>query len=58
MIKDEVCIIIYCNVMYYNKYLFWDKVVFDVGCGIGILFMFVVKVGVKYVYVVSDFFCL
>lgn len=46
MLKDEVRILIYRNFMIYNKYLFRGKVVLDVGCGIGIFFMFVVKVGV------------
>lgn len=47
MFKDVVCMNVYCDFIYDNKDIFKDKVVFDIGCGIGIFSMFVVKVGVK-----------
>ena len=39
--KDEVRTKSYQNAIYQNKHLFKDKVVLDVGCGTGILSMFV-----------------
>ncbi|XP_005097395.1 protein arginine N-methyltransferase 1 [Aplysia californica] len=47
MLKDEVRTLTYRNSMYYNKHLFKDKVVLDVGCGTGILCMFAAKAGAK-----------
>ena len=54
MIKDEVRTTTYRNAMYYNRHLFHDKVVLDVGCGTGILSMFAAKAGAKHVYAVSN----
>ncbi|CAH3137005.1 unnamed protein product [Porites lobata] len=53
MIKDEVRTTTYRNAMYYNRHLFRDKVVLDVGCGTGILSMFAAKAGAKHVYAVD-----
>ena len=39
--KDEVRTKSYQNAIYQNKHLFKDKVVLDVGCGTGILSMYV-----------------
>lgn len=47
MLKDEVRTMTYRNSMYYNKHLFKDKIVLDVGCGTGILSMFAAKAGAK-----------
>ena len=47
MLKDEVRTLTYRNSMYYNKHLFKDKIVLDVGCGTGILCMFAAKAGAK-----------
>lgn len=50
-IRFMVCILFSCCSYFYFiiDCLFVMKVVLDVGCGIGIFFMFVVKVGVSYV---------
>ena len=53
MLKDEVRTLTYRNAMFYNRHLFKDKVVMDVGCGTGILSMFAVQAGAKHVYAVS-----
>ncbi|KAM0752473.1 S-adenosyl-L-methionine-dependent methyltransferase [Meredithblackwellia eburnea MCA 4105] len=47
MLKDEVRTLSYRNSMWWNKHLFKDKVVLDVGCGTGILSMFAAKAGAK-----------
>ena len=53
MLKDEVRTLSYRNSMWWNKHLFKDKVVLDVGCGTGILSMFAAKAGAKQVIAVS-----
>ena len=53
MLKDEVRTLTYRNSMTYNKHLFKDKVVLDVGCGTGILCMFAAKAGARRVIGVS-----
>lgn len=47
MLKDEVRTLSYRNSIWWNKHLFKDKVVLDVGCGTGILCMFAAKAGAK-----------
>ena len=41
MQKDEVRTKSYQSAIYQNKHLFKDKIVLDVGCGTGILSMYV-----------------
>jgi len=53
MLKDEVRTLSYRNSMWWNKHLFKDKVVLDIGCGTGILSMFAAKAGAKQVIAVS-----
>ncbi|XP_050440925.1 protein arginine N-methyltransferase 1 isoform X2 [Adelges cooleyi] len=50
MLKDEVRTLTYRNSMYYNKHLFKDKIVLDIGCGTGILSMFAAKAGAARVF--------
>jgi len=47
MLKDEVRTLTYRNAMIYNRHLFKNKVVLDLGCGTGILSMFAAKAGAK-----------
>lgn len=41
--KDEVRTRSYRDAIYQNKHIFKDKVVLDVGCGTGILSMYVLS---------------
>jgi len=50
MLKDEVRTLSYRNAICWNKHLFKDKIVLDVGCGTGILSMFAAQAGAKHVY--------
>ncbi|RWS03309.1 protein arginine N-methyltransferase PRMT1-like protein, partial [Dinothrombium tinctorium] len=45
MLKDQTRTETYQNAMLYNKHLFKNKTVLDVGCGTGILSMFAAKAG-------------
>ena len=54
MIKDTVRTDSYRKAIVFNKHLFHDKVVLDVGCGTGILSMFAAKAGAKKVYAIDN----
>uniref|UniRef100_A0A8B9F0D2 Protein arginine N-methyltransferase 3 n=1 Tax=Amazona collaria TaxID=241587 RepID=A0A8B9F0D2_9PSIT len=47
MLKDKVRTESYRDFIYQNPHIFKDKVVLDVGCGTGILSMFVARAGAK-----------
>ncbi|TYH52635.1 hypothetical protein ES332_D09G042200v1 [Gossypium tomentosum] len=53
MLKDVVRTKTYQNVIYWNKFLFQNKVVFDMGAGTGILSLFCAKAGAAHVYAVE-----
>eukprot|EP00834_Sanchytrium_tribonematis_P007275 NODE_636_length_5161_cov_0.504544.p2 type:complete len:366 gc:universal NODE_636_length_5161_cov_0.504544:2446-3543(+) len=54
MLKDEVRTNSYRKAIMFNKHLFQNKVVLDVGCGTGILSMFASKAGARKVYAVDN----
>ena len=54
MLKDDVRTDSYRKAIMFNKHLFHDKVVLDVGCGTGILSMFASKAGARKVYAVDN----
>ncbi|CAK9293539.1 unnamed protein product [Gordionus sp. m RMFG-2023] len=53
MLKDEVRTFTYRDAILYNKHLFKDSIVMDVGCGTGILSMFAAQAGAKKVYAID-----
>ena len=53
MLKDEVRTKSYMKAIDSNRHLFQDKVVLDVGAGLGILSMFAARAGAKKVYAVE-----
>ncbi len=54
MLKDDVRTDSYRKAIVFNKHLFLNKVVLDVGCGTGILSMFAAKSGAKQVYAIDN----
>eukprot|EP00835_Amoeboradix_gromovi_P001293 NODE_56_length_25944_cov_0.235287.p7 type:complete len:343 gc:universal NODE_56_length_25944_cov_0.235287:14352-15380(+) len=54
MLKDDVRTDTYRKAIVFNKHLFKEKVVLDVGCGTGILSMFAAKAGAKKVYAIDN----
>ena len=50
MLSDKVRTESYLNAINYNKEIFKDKVVLDIGCGTGVLSIFAAKAGAKKVY--------
>lgn len=53
MLKDEVRTKSYLKAIEQNRHLFQDKIVLDVGAGLGILSMFAARAGAKKVYAVE-----
>ncbi|CAF0869780.1 unnamed protein product [Adineta ricciae] len=53
LLKDEIRTKTFRNAMISNRHLFKDKVVLDIGCGVGIFSLFAAKAGAKMVIAVE-----
>ena len=54
ILKDKIRTKAYRDAILKNKYLFKNKIVLDISCGLGILSIFAVKAGAKHVYAVDS----
>ena len=54
LLKDEIRTKTFRNAIINNRHLFKDKVVLDIGCGVGIFSLFAAKAGAKMVIAVRD----
>lgn len=55
LLKDEIRTKTFRNAIINNRHLFKDKVVLEIGCGVGIFSLFAAKAGAKMVIAVSSF---
>jgi predicted RNA methylase len=55
LLKDEIRTKTFRNAIINNRHLFKDKVVLDIGCGVGIFSLFAAKAGAKMVIAVKAF---
>ncbi|CAF0942055.1 unnamed protein product [Rotaria sp. Silwood1] len=53
LLKDEIRTKTFRNAMINNRHLFKDKIVLDIGCGVGIFSLFAAKAGAKMVIAVE-----
>ena len=54
LLKDEIRTKTFRNAIINNRHLFKDKVVLDIGCGVGIFSLFAAKAGAKMVIAVRS----